>query len=82
MIEIWNVRYAMEMGCCIDVWRIHGIVDGEARYPSTPRVFNKNNNSFRTASGNVYQIMSFDEPQDKFIAQMEKDIQKGSYEIH
>lgn len=87
MIEIYNVRYYMELGCGSDAWRIvcqaenHPVFGNSEVRPSTPISYDKELKTFQSASGNVYHINSFQMNESDFWEQMEKDSNKG-YELH
>lgn len=84
--QIQDFRYVVEMGCGLDMWRPCGHVlnhpnfpDGHFVYTSTPVELDEQNLKFTTASGRVYQIVSFSDDQTKVLDQIKKDIaNKGS----
>lgn len=78
--KLYNVRYQMSLGCGRDVWCIHGEYCGKTIIPSTPVSFD--GESFKTASGSVYSIISYQQDPVKFKEQILSDINKKGYEIH
>ena len=82
MEAISDVRYMVEMGCGLDIWRIHGEVDGRLRCPSSPVSFDEEDDEFTTASGNQYKIMNYadDFGKAKFVEQIKKDIANKGFE--
>jgi hypothetical protein len=78
-----SVRYHMDMGCGLDVWRISGIDDnGKVKLPSTPIEFDEENDILKTVSGSVYHIGNFSCDRSAFVEQVKKDIKNKSYEVH
>jgi hypothetical protein len=72
----------MDLGCGMDVWRIHGEYNGKVVLPSQPVDFDELTDTFKTASGSVYHIQNYDGDRNKFIDQIRSDIAKKSYEVH
>lgn len=88
MIEIYNLRYFMELRGGGDVWKLVGDAPGHPNAiegkicPSTPVSLDKENKIFTTYSGRQYKIMSFGENDAEVLAQIEQDIVNGGYEVH
>lgn len=89
IIRIHDVRYQMEMRGGGDIWRIYGAAENHPAVPSmkevmptNPVVYDKEKRQFRTRSGRVYEIVSIRGDEEKFIAQLEKDIECGGFEVH
>ena len=70
------------MGCGLDVWRIHGKVEGKPICPSSPIDFDEITDTFKTVSGSVYHILSYGCDREMFIEQIRKDIANKGYERH
>lgn len=80
--EIFNVRYQMDMGCGLDVWRIVGEYNGKDILPSIPVSFDTMADIFETASGSKYHIATYACAKDSFSKQIVTDIVNKSYERH
>lgn len=79
---MYDARYTMQLGCGSDVWRFQGTVDGETRWTSAPVHYDRENRILTTRSGSKYQLVNFDGNEDQIVEQIEKDINKGGFEIH
>lgn len=79
---LYDVRYLMDICGGGDVWRIHGKYNGKYICPSFPVMFDEENDYFQTVSGSIYKIMSYNGDKRNFVHQIEKDMEKGGFEIH
>ncbi len=89
MVDLYEARYQMEMGCGSDSWRLYGVAighpqikDGDIVMTSSPVSFDENGDILTTASGRVYKIVSYLDSRDKTIGQIKEDIKKGGFELH
>jgi hypothetical protein len=83
MKYIHNIRYQMDLGCNLDIWRIFGIDEqGESICPSVPVSCNQSEESFTTASGSVYKICSYEQNKDVFFEHLKNSIEHNGFERH
>lgn len=82
MKEITNVKYVMDLGCCMDVWRISGNSNGSNKLLSSPVFYDSETDILKTKSGSIYKIISYDMNKEEFNKQVSLDISKDGYEIH
>lgn len=89
MTKIHNARYQMELRGGGDVWRIAGEAEGHPDvslgntvFPSTPTFFDEINDTFVTASGREYHIVSYQWKKEEFVKQILKDIKNQGFEVH
>jgi hypothetical protein len=87
MIELYEVRYEMELRGGGDIWGLRGKVyhhpkfpNGSIIRPSTPVDFKED--VFKTASGSLYKIMSYYGNPEEVKTQILKDIVCCGYEVH
>ena len=78
---ISRVRYVVDMGCGLDIWRISGIVDTNEVYISTPISYDYETDIIETKSGSIYKIVSYEMDKDKFHEQITQSIKNGGYEV-
>jgi hypothetical protein len=76
-LNISNVHYMVDKGCGLDIWRICGTVDGKSKCPSTPVFFDEESDVFKTISGSVYKIVSYQMNKEDFVKQIKKDLKIG-----
>lgn len=89
IVDIFEFRYLMQLGCGGDYWLPYGKVyghpnfnDGHKVYTSTPVSFNEMDMIMTTASGRKYCIRTFESDPQKWIDQIKKDIANGQSEAH
>ena len=71
---IEDVRYTMDMGCGLDVWRIVGTVNGKQVFVSAPVAADEAADVFVTKSGSRYKILSYACAKSEFFNQVREDI--------
>lgn len=80
MRYLYEVCYTMDLGFNEDLWRIHGVRDGEPVFISTPVKFE--DGVITTTSGSKYKIGSYNTDPHEFEKQIKKDIERGHFFRH
>lgn len=87
-IELYEAQYQMQLRGGGDIWRLNGRVFNHPKFengayiqPSAPVSFDEDTETFKTASGNSYRIMSYIGNSEAIRKQIREDVARGGYEI-